>query len=63
MVLILPLNKNNAEPLEPSIKNVIIRNNVRDYFPHPYSMEDADFFFYSKQRLKPNTHFRDLIEQ
>jgi hypothetical protein len=45
--------------MEPSIKNVIIRNNVRDYFPHPYSMEDADFFFYSKQRLKPNTHFRD----
>lgn len=44
MVSTRPLRKNDAEQLASLDNNMNIWNNVRDYFPHPYAIKDADFF-------------------
>ena len=44
MVSLRVLDENDALDLAFLANNINIWNNVRDYFPHPYSQEDADFF-------------------
>ena len=57
MVSIRPLKKNDAEQLAILANNVNIWNNVRDYFPHPYSIKDADFFIHLTNEENPKLTF------
>jgi len=43
----------DAESLTRNANNINIWNNVRDYFPHPYSRQDAlDFINFTKQKKR-----------
>ena len=57
MVSIRPLKENDAEQLAFLANNVNIWNNVRDFFPHPYSIEDADFFINLTKNENPRLTF------
>ena len=52
-----PLRKENAAELAHLANDKTIFDNVRDYFPHPYSVNDAISFITSKMGLKPTTTF------
>ena len=57
MVSIRPLKKNDAEQLAILANNMNIWNNVRDYFPHPYSIKDAEFFINLTSEENPKLTF------
>src|ERR1700712_3353808 len=37
--------------------NIIIWNNLRDYIPHPYTLEEAEKFILSQQEIFPIRNF------
>ena len=57
MVSLRVLDEDDALDLVFLANNINIWNNVRDYFPHPYSQEDADFFIDLCKKEKPKVTF------
>ncbi len=46
-----PLQNEDAESLAKNANNINIWNNVRDYFPNPYTLQDAyNFIEYTRQK-------------
>ncbi len=50
---IRPLKSEDSTELATLANNIKIWNNVRDYFPNPYSLSDAQSFIHSKQQESP----------
>ena len=50
------------EDLKNLADNIEIFNNVRDHFPHPYSMDDASRFIRSCMKEDPPLNFAILID-
>ncbi len=61
-VSIRHLLKSDAELLAKYINNKKIWDNLRDYIPHPYSLEDAQNHIDSTQVKDPKTDFAILFE-
>jgi len=52
-VILRKLTPDDAMPLSELANNIKIWNNVRDYFPNPYTLSDAESFIQSKTNEKP----------
>ncbi len=57
-----PWTASDVEPLAIYFNNINIWNNLRDYIPHPYTMEDAESFISSQDNLMPAQNFAILKE-
>jgi ribosomal-protein-alanine N-acetyltransferase len=53
----------DAETLAAQANNRKIWQNLRDGFPHPYTIENADLFIQKAIRADPETNFAICIEQ
>ena len=52
----------DAEILAAYFNNVNIWNNLRDYIPHPYTIEDAERFITGQAEISPTQNFAILNE-
>ena len=57
LVLLRPWKQDDREPLAKLANDRRIWINMRDAFPHPYGLEDADRFIQMAQRMVPQTYF------
>jgi RimJ/RimL family protein N-acetyltransferase len=48
-----PWQKDDASALAAQFNNVNIWNNLRDYVPHPYTIEDAERFIEAQSSISP----------
>lgn len=58
-----PWSIEDAATLTAYFNNINIWNNLRDYIPHPYSIEDAVKFISDQSLLMPTQNFAILNEQ
>ncbi len=56
-IILRPLNNKDANMLAQLANNRKIWINVRDFFPSPYSIEDANYFISLTQRENPQMSF------
>ena len=56
-IAIRPWEPNDADWLSQNFNNEHIWNNLRDYIPHPYSIEIAENFISKQQELNPTQNF------
>ena len=56
-ITLRPLKDEDQEQLARIANNKKIWNNVRDYFPHPYSLDDAKGFIEMNQKQDPRQVF------
>lgn len=57
MIAIRPWVESDAETLAAYYNNVLIWNNLRDYVPSPYTLEDAQLFIHTQQALSLALNF------
>ncbi len=57
-----PWTNDDAATLTAYFNNVNIWNNIRDYIPHPYNLEDALKFISSQADINPTQNFAILNE-
>ena len=58
-----PWSIEDAATLTAYFNNINIWNNLRDYIPHPYKMDDAVKFISDQSQLIPTLNFAILNEQ
>jgi [ribosomal protein S5]-alanine N-acetyltransferase len=63
MITLRPWLAADAELLATYYNNVNIWNNVRDYIPHPYTIEDANKFIAAQTLLEPTQNFAILSNE
>ncbi len=59
---IRPWRRGDEESLVANADNYKIWRNVRDHFPHPYTIEDADYWVESASEESPPTNFAIVVE-
>ncbi len=57
-----PWIENDASELSAYFNNIKIWNNLRDYIPHPYSLDDAERFIGNQAEIVPVQNFAILDE-
>lgn len=60
-ISIRPFSTNDRDKLVHYCNNIHIWNNVRDYFPHPYTLKDAEEYIILCQKQKPTQNFAITI--
>lgn len=60
--ILRPLRPSDAASLTRHADNVLIWNNVRDYFPHPYKRTDADTFIAFASGKSPVQDFAIVVD-
>jgi [ribosomal protein S5]-alanine N-acetyltransferase len=56
-IILRPWQKNDLEPLQYFANNIHIFNHVRDRFPHPYTLKDAEQWLALNTGVTPTTNF------
>ncbi len=56
-VALRKIQKEDRKTLVALANNPKVANNLRDDFPHPYTLEDADHFIYHAQKAHPTKRF------
>jgi RimJ/RimL family protein N-acetyltransferase len=62
-IILRPFYDNDAEVLAQLINNKKIWDNLRDYIPFPYSVDDAVFFIRQTQKENPQMSFAIEFDQ
>lgn len=62
-VQLKPLEKGNREELAKLLNNKKIWDNLKDFIPHPYTIENADFFIELTQKQSPQQTFAIVDEK
>lgn len=57
MITLRPWVEADAELLTVYFNNINIWNNLRDYIPHPYTIEDAEKFIHVQKEIFPTLNF------
>ena len=63
MIHLRPWTLEDAETLTLLYNNIKIWNNLRDYIPHPYTMEDATKFINNQAEILPTQNFAIMAEE
>jgi [ribosomal protein S5]-alanine N-acetyltransferase len=63
MITLRPWNQTDVEVLARYFNNVNIWNNVRDYIPHPYTLEDAEKFITTQASIELTQNFAVLSNE
>jgi RimJ/RimL family protein N-acetyltransferase len=58
-----PWHSADAEPLAKYANNANIARNLRDRFPHPYTLRDAKAFIQSCAAVRPHLSFAIVVDQ
>jgi len=61
-VSIRPWIIGDEDDLVPQANNIKIFNNVRDYFPHPYTLEDGKKWIQLNQKISPVENMAILVD-
>ena len=63
MINLKPWTLEDAETLTALYNNIKIWNNLRDYIPHPYTLDDATKFITAQSEIVPTQNFAIIQDE